>query len=154
MTKRILTDEEQEWLRKNPNVVRCTDRSILYSNEFKRTALHAYYQIGTSPRTIFIEAGFPDSITATKLPKWTIDRWRRKYGTSYEGSDLSDKRGSSKGGGRPRKNVDTSIMTDKEKLKYYEARVAYQEAENAFLAKARGLKRWPTFVWEPGNDSQ
>lgn len=154
MRRRIFTAEDQDALRSNPNVVRCTDKSITYRDEFKRAALRAYYEHGRNARAIFAEADFPDSVVATLTPKRAIERWRKKYGAAYGHVDLSDKRGTSKNGGRTRKErLDVSRMTDQEKIDYYEAKVAYQEAENAFLAQARGLKRWPQFVWEPGKSS-
>jgi predicted transcriptional regulator len=57
-----------------------------------------------------------------------------------------------KGGGRPQKSYDVTTMTDKEKLSYYEAKVAYIDKENDFLAQARGLKRWPSFDRVAGKD--
>jgi hypothetical protein len=154
MKRRTFTAEEQESLRTNTHVVRCTDKTITYSDDFKRIALRAYYEEGKDARTIFSEAGFPESVVLTLIPKWTLARWRRKFGTAYEHTDVSSKRGTSGKGGRPRaERLDVSKMTDKEKITYYQTRVAYQEAENAFLAKARGLKRWPKFVWEPGKNS-
>ena len=51
---------------------------------------------------------------------------------------LKENRGSGRGGGRPPK---MKFKNDKEKIKYLEAKIAYMDAENDFLAKLRGLKR-------------
>lgn len=50
---------------------------------------------------------------------------------------LSDDRGK-KATGRPAKK---HFKNDKEKIEYLEAKIAYLDAENDFLAKLRGLKR-------------
>jgi transposase len=154
MQKRTYTAEEQEQLRTNPNVVRCTKHMIIYEPDFKRAALRAYYEDGKDARTIFAEAGFPASVVKTLTPKWAITQWRKTYGPGYEQADMTNKRGKAKKGGRPRtERVDVAQMTDKEKITYYEARVAYQEAENDFLARTQGRKRWPAFIWHQDNDS-
>lgn len=154
MKRRTYTAEEQAQLRINPNVLRCTDKTITYSEDFKRFVLHEYFEEGQNPRDLFAERGFPKSIVNSLVPKWTLARWRRKYGSAYTESDLSDKRGTSKKGGRPpRERVDVSTMTAEERAVYFEARAAYLDKENDFLADARGLKRWSAFVWTPGGNS-
>lgn len=154
MTRRIFTAEEQAQLRANPNVLRCSGRSILYSEDFKRFILHGYFEEGKSPRTMFAECGFPDFIVSSLVPKWTLQRWRRTYGSAYAERDLSNKTGRTKKGGRPHKEEDVSAMSDKDRAEYYAARAAYLDKENDFLAEARGEKRWPAFVWSPGKDTQ
>ena len=151
MKRRIYTSAEQERLRQNKNVLSCTDKSITYSEAFKRYVLKRYYEDGSSPRTLFEEQGFPESIIHSEIPRWLLKSLRRTYGTAYTEMDFTSQRG--KGGGRPKKSYDVSIMTDKEKLAYYEAKVAYIDKENDFLAQARGLKRWPSFDQVAGKDS-
>ncbi len=153
MKRRIFTAEEQARLRANPNVRSCSDKTVLYSDDFKRFILRGYFEEGRSPRSMFAERGFPDSVVYSLVPKWTLQRWRRTYGSAYRERDLSNKTGRSKKGGRPRKEADVSIMTDKDRATYFAARAAYLEKENDFFADARGEKRWPAFVWSPGNNT-
>lgn len=153
MTRRIYAAEEQAQLRANPNVLSCSDKTVVYSDDFKRFILHGYFEEGRSPRSMFAECGFPDFIVSSLVPKWTLQRWRRTYGSAYADRDLSNKTGRSKKGGRPRKGGDIATMTDHDRAMYFEARAAYLDKENDFLAGARGEKRWPTFVWAPGKDT-
>lgn len=135
----------------NKNVLSCTDKTITYSENFKRAVLREYYENGRNPRDLFAEYGFPESISTSKIPQWALKTWRRIYGTAYAELDLTSRKG--KGGGRPpASSYDVSAMTDAEKLAYYEARIAYTDKENDFLAQARGLKRWPPFDQVAGND--
>lgn len=148
MKRRRYTKKEQQELQRNKNVLSCTDKTITYSEDFKRLVLKRYYEDGNSPRDVFAEQGFPESIVHSEIPRWSLKTWRKTYGTAYEHLDLISQKG--KGGGRPQKSCDVSTMTDKEKLAYYEAKVAYIDKENDFLAEARGLKRWPSFDRVPG----
>lgn len=80
---------------------------------------------------IFMEAGFDLAVIGNENPKECLKRWRKTFKTKGVAGLLKDKRG--KGGGRPR----TKNLTDKEKIEYLEAKVAYLKAENDFLAKLR-----------------
>lgn len=150
MKRRRYTKKEQQELTQNNNVLSCTDKTITYSEDFKRLVLKRYYEDGSSPRELFAEQGFPESIVHSEVPRWSLKTWRKTYGTAYAHLNLISQKG--KGGGRPQKSYDVSTMTDKEKLAYYEAKVAYIDKENDFLAEARGLKRWPSFDRVAGND--
>ena len=139
--QKTFTQEELQLLKNNHHVIKVTKHQIHYTSEFKQQAVHQYEQEGIDARSIFAEAGLPKSIINSDLPRWAIKNWRKQQG------DFSDKRG------RVKKRVDINTMTDTEKIVYYEAVIAFKEAENASLAEARGLKRWKEFVWEPGKDS-
>jgi len=139
--QKTFTQEEVQLLKNNRHVIKVTKHQIHYIPEFKQHAVHQYEKESIDARSIFAEAGFPKWIVNSDLPRWSIKNWRRQQG------DFSDKRG------RVKKQIDIDSMTDAEKIEYYEAVIAYKEAENAFLAEARGLKRWKEFVWEPGKDS-
>ena len=143
MKRRTYTRKEQQELQQNKSVLSCTDKTITYSEDFKRFVLKRYYEEGSSPRDLFAEQGFPESIVHSEVPRWSLKTWRKTYGTAYEKLNLTSQKG--KSGGRPKKSYDVSTMTDQEKLAYYEAKVAYMDKENDFLAEARGLKRWTSF---------
>ena len=58
MSKRIFNEDQIRELLANPNVSRCSDKSITYSKTFKVLAVKKYYEGGYSPNVIFKEAGF------------------------------------------------------------------------------------------------
>ncbi len=149
MKQRTFTKEQRKFLESNPNVIRVTKHRINYSPSFKKKAIHQYHQEGKDPRSIFYEAGFPEYIVDSEIPLSLLKNWRTKAQVLGTQTDFTDKRGTAS----KKKSTDLVSMTDREKIKYYEAMVAFKEAENAFLAEARGLKRWPEFVWEPGKNS-
>jgi hypothetical protein len=121
----------------NENVAKCSPKSITYTKEFKVLAVKKYFEEGLSPNMIFKEAGFDINIIGGRKPKWCLGRWRKTYNDEGEEGLLKDSRGC-QSGGRPPK---ISFKNDKEKIKYLEAKIAYMDAENDFLAKLRGLKR-------------
>lgn len=132
MSKRLFTQEQIASLLKNKRVIRASERSITYSASFKLAAVKLY-QEGLSPSEVFREAGFSLALIGRKTPKWLLTRWRKKYNMKGAGGLQKDGRGSH-GGGRP---PSLDRMSEKEKLKYLEAQVAYLKAENVFLAKLR-----------------
>ena len=120
MSKRIFSKEEISALLKNPNVEKCSKKTILYSHEFKVSSLEKYRQ-GLTPFEIFRQAGFDIDMIGRQTPGDCLYRWRTKRIVRQRG-------------GRPKKIVKS---TDAEKLKYLEAEVAYLKEENRFLAKLR-----------------
>jgi transposase len=133
MSKRIFTQEQIAALQQNPNVLRCSEKSVTYHQAFKIVAVKRY-QKGLSPSSIFKEAGFNLAVIGRHVPKWSLTQWRKLFQQKGEAGFAKETRG---GPGR-RKSM--SHLSDQEKLKYYEAEVAYLKAENAFLAKLRKLR--------------
>lgn len=134
----MFTLEQINDLLANENVAKCSPRSITYKREFKIWAVKQYLEESLSPSRIFGKAGFNLSVIGRKKPKWCLERWRKTYSAKGEKGFKEEARGRSNGGGRPPKPI---FKNDKEKIKYLEAKVAYMDAENDFLAKLRGLKR-------------
>jgi len=132
MSKRIFTQEQTSSLLKNKNVVRASEKSISYRNDFKLTAVRRYHE-GLLPSVIFQEAGFDLAIIGRKTPRWLVKDWRKVFNKKGAVGLREDNRGRHSRGRPP----DLGHMNDKEKLKYLEARVAYLKAENDFLAKLR-----------------
>ena len=129
----IFSNEEILRLRQNPCVSSCTDRSIIYTYEFKKRALELHAQ-GTSSREIWRRAGFDISKWNKDYCKDTIKDWKqivRKRG--FEG--LSKLRGTG-ATGRPK----TKGVTESDKIKRLELQVKYPKAENEFLAKLRAKR--------------
>ena len=130
MSKRIFTKEQIEELQRNKNIVSCSEKSITYHKDFKILAVRQY-QEGTSAPQIFKEAGFNIALIGSDNPLACIRRWRKIFEKNGEAGFAKETRG---GPGRKKSLKD---LTEKEKLKYLEAEVAYLKAENAFLAKLR-----------------
>ena len=81
------------------------------------------------PSQIFREAGMDPGIIGKKTPGWCVQEWRRQFQTKGNFKDGRGKRG------KGRKLKEAVPRDEKEKMKYLEAKVAYLEKENAFLAK-------------------
>ena len=130
MSKRIFTEEEIRSISANENVARASQRSITYTEEFRKRA-HALHKEGMTPQEIFRQAGFNITAVGRSTPKECLKRWDRivrKKGVA----GLAESRGGR--GGRKPKPKDAS---DKDRIKRLEIEVAYLKAENAFLATLR-----------------
>ncbi len=132
MSKRTFTQEQVKSLLKNKNIARCSEKSITYHKDFKLVAVRRYRE-GLSPSAIFTEAGFNLALIGRKTPKWLLTRWRKIFDKKGSVGLEHDGRGAHSRGRPP--NI--IHMSEKEKLKYLEAQVAYLKAENAFLVKLR-----------------
>ena len=132
MSKRIFTSEQIEALSNNPNVRRCSERSVTYDQVFLFKALKQYFEEGLSCGERFINAGIDPEVIGKRQPEHLVKAWRRIW--QVNGSlSLVETRGKGRGGGRPR----TKGITDAYTIKRLEAENAYLKAENAFLAKLR-----------------
>ena len=132
MSKRILSQEQIEGLLLNQNIAGCSAKSITYRKEFKVLAVRQY-QEGLPPTEIFKQARFDISVIGSKTPKRCLRRWVKVFRVKGEAGLTVDGRSQNNPRGRPT----TKHLTGREKLKYYEAQIAYLKAENAFLAKLR-----------------
>ena len=133
MTKKYLTEKEMNNLLMNPNVKSVSEKSITYSDEFRRLFISESEE-GKSPRQIFIENGFDLEVIGTDRLKKTAYRWR----TAYKNSGvlgLTDSR--SNISGRPRKKE----LTLEEKNARLEAQIQLLRAENEFLKKLDMIER-------------
>ena len=134
MSKHIYTEEDINKLSGNKYVVHCSDKSITFSTEFKKLAVHQYNEEGLIPVEIFEQAGFDLQIIAKDTPKECLGRWRRIV-------DRKGTMGLAETRGRNSSRTKTKNMSDKERMEYLEAQVAYLKAENDFLAKLRAQRR-------------
>jgi len=137
MSKRRFSEVQIQELLANPNVSRCSDKSISYSKEFKVLAVKKYYEEGYSPRMIFEEAGFERQVIGEDIPGHCLHRWNKVYRDKGEGKLRVETRGKHHKGGRPK----TKGLTDTDKIKRMEIEIAYLKAENDFLAKLRAAKK-------------
>lgn len=123
-------------LRKNPNVVKCSNKAVTYSKEFKIRAVKQYIDESISSNEIFRLGGFDRDVLGKDIPKDRISDWKRMYRLYGEDGLRTDRRGKHGNGGRPT----TKNLTEKEKLERLEAQVAYLKAENDFLKQLRAKR--------------
>ena len=137
MSKRKFDEMQIKELLSNPNISRCSDKSITYSKEFKVLAVKKYYEEGYSPVMIFDEAGIDRQIIGLDSPDACLQRWRTVYKRKGEARLKTETRGKSHGGGRPK----TKGVSDSDRIKRLEIENAYLKAENDFLVKLRAAKK-------------
>ncbi len=129
MEKVSYSPEQLHILGNNPNVAKCSSKSITYSKEFKLRAVKQYYEEGLGPTEIFQKAGFDLHIIGRQKPKSCLKRWRNIYKSKGHKELLQDNRG--KQGGRKSK------AREPDDPEYLQAKIAYLEAENDFLRKLK-----------------
>lgn len=78
MSKITFSTESIKILEQNPYVKRVSDRSITYSDEFKRLFIEEYLK-GKTPRVIFENAGFNIEMLGTRPYEQAATRWIRAY---------------------------------------------------------------------------
>lgn len=78
MSKITFSEEQIKLLQENPCVKRISDKSITYTDEFKRFFIEEYLK-GNSPKSIFQNAGFDISIIGVKRYEQAAGRWIRAY---------------------------------------------------------------------------
>ena len=135
----MFAPEQIKELLKNKNVLRCSPKAITYHPDFKVRAVKRLCDDGIPAARIFMDAGFDLAVIGAKTPKWRLTDWRRMLRDKGTAGLRKDGRGKAKGkgGGRPK----TKNLTDKEKIEYLEAKVAYLKAENDFLTKLRAAQK-------------
>lgn len=129
MSKLRYSEEQFKSLQANPNVKKCSDKSITYSPDFKLRAVKAWLEEGQSPNTIFKRAGLDPAVIGEWRPENCLRLWRKIYKAHGEMGFSSENRG--KYGGRKPKDEQSKDV------EYLQAKIAYLEAENNFL---RNLK--------------
>ncbi|WP_303968399.1 IS3 family transposase [Sporosarcina ureae] len=133
MTERLFTTKEQARLQCNPNVQAVSDKSITYTDEFKRQFI-AKNEKGRMPREIFEEAGLDADLIGVKRIRSSGKRWRAAYRKNgIEG--LQDTRKTNSG--RPLERD----LTPEEKIERLEAKNRLLQAENELLKKPRSTRK-------------
>jgi hypothetical protein len=106
-----------------PAVTKASAQYITFAPEFKELAIQQYNE-GYSGWDIFLKAGFPEAALNKEFITDTLKRWRRTImQEGVAGLYKTNK-------GRPKKSKHYETMTLEEKI-------AYLEAENAFLTELR-----------------
>lgn len=132
MNKRIFTREQIKELLKNPNVIKCSEKTITYHPEFKVSAVKQHKEQHICSKEIFRLAGFNIKVIGEENPGKCLRRWKKIYKTKGLEKLKTESRGKAPTG-RPRK----SEMTDQDRIKRLEAENAYLRAENDFLIRLR-----------------
>ncbi len=78
MSKITFDKETIELLNENPYVVKVSEKSITYSDEFKRLFIEEYLK-GKTPKIIFNDAGFDTQILGQRRYEQAAARWIRSY---------------------------------------------------------------------------
>ena len=123
MSKIRFSKEEQARLRTLIAVKKVSDKTLVFTQSFKRRAVLLSRQ-GKTANQIFKEAGIDIELFPARYFHHVIKRWKK--------SNLQD--GIKKG--RPPK---VSKKLDEMSIEELKARVAYLEAENDFLKKLKAL---------------
>lgn len=127
MSKKRFTLNEREQLAQNPNVLRVSEKSITYANEFKRVFIDEYMS-GRTPREIFEANGFSVDVLGLKRVEQCADRWKRAY--EKDGiTGLADSR--KEAALRPSKRA----LSPEEIMAKQEAQIKLLEAQLAYVKK-------------------
>lgn len=133
MSKIIFNEKQIKILSKNPNVVKVSNKSITYSENFKKKFIEEDSN-GKLPRQIFLENGFDIEIIGIKRIEQSAERWRKKY--SKDGFiGLKDSRKTNSGRALKRE------LSTEETIKKLEAKIKLLEIENEFLKKLEEIER-------------
>lgn len=134
LSKIIFSKTDIAILEKNQNVTRVSEKSITYTDEFKRAFIEEYLKGGKSPRTIFSEFGFCAEMLGTKRYEQAAARWIKAY--NKDGIiALRDIRKETSG--RPRKKE----LSPQEIIEQQEAKISLLEGQVELLKKSDVIER-------------
>lgn len=128
MSKKRYTDEQIKELKANKYVMNCTEKSIQFTDEFRKIAMELDGK--EFPRAIFKKCWFPDYVVNSKIPEKSFNRRRKSMREKWE-IWLIDNRWCN--WWRPRKNKIKkksweTIEISKEEWEYMQAELAvYKE---------------------------
>ena len=125
MGKIYFTEEQQNELIKNQYVQKVSTKSIIYTKEFKEK-FEEEYRSGKPPSRILNDMGLDHRLLGKSRQNSLVARIK-KYELRPQGFEDTRKNSS----GRP----STKQLTDDEKIKRLEQKIAYLNQENEFLKK-------------------
>ena len=82
MSKKRYTDEQIKELKANKYVMNCTEKSIQFTDEFKKIAMELDGK--EFPRAIFKKCWFPDYVVNSKIPEKSFNRRRKSMREKWE----------------------------------------------------------------------
>lgn len=144
MERIYFTEEQQSELRKNVYIEKVSAKSITYTKEF-REKFEEEYRAGKLPSQILAGMGIDHRILGKRRKNSIVARMKL-YELRPEGYEDTRKNNS----GRP----STKELTDSEKIKRLEQKIAYLNQENEFLKKNIQLDRqanWEYKRYRPSN---
>ena len=134
LSKNIFSKTDIAILEKNQNVTRVSEKSITYTDEFKRAFIEEYLKGEKSPRTIFSEFGFCAEMLGTRRYEQAAARWIKAY--NKDGIiALRDTRKETSG--RPRKKE----LSPQEIIERQEAKISLLEGQVELLKKSDVIER-------------
>lgn len=131
MSKLYYTESQQQELRGNKYVLKCSAKYIQFTDTCKKEAITLHQQ-GKYYKEIFKTLGFPEYIIISNIPKECMKRWKWRFSTWWETWLRSQTRGRKK-----QEIIDTSKMSKDEYISYLEAQVASMKEVEKFLKKWR-----------------
>ncbi|MEN1986297.1 IS3 family transposase [Paenibacillus hubeiensis] len=134
MSKKLFSKTEQDQLSTNKYVTKVSDKSITYSDEFKRLFINQYLE-GKTPREIFEAHGFSVEVLGMKRVEQSADRWKKSY---EQGGiiGLMDSRKEFSGRTLRREQTPDEIIAKQD------ARIKLLESQLELLKKADTTERW------------
>jgi len=130
MTYHQLSLSAKEKLQHLPVIQKVTPSHVVFTPEFKEHAL-AQYQAGYTSVEIFLAAGVPEELASYEYTRKAIKRWQETVATGGSAALYTEHRG------RNKRSNTYEQLSDTEKI-------AYLEAENAFLVALRAMPQKPT----------
>jgi hypothetical protein len=136
MGKNHFTEEQQCELSKNPYIQKVSATTITYTKEFKER-FKEEYRAGKIPSQILADMGIDSRILGNRRKSSLVERMKL-YESRLDGFDDTRKNNSGR--------IITKALTDAEKVKRLEQKIAYLKQENEFLKKNIQMDREAT--WE------
>ena len=136
MGRNYFTEEQQSELLRNPYIERVSAKSITYTKEFKEK-FEEEYRSGKLPSQILTDMGIDPRILGRRRREGLVARMKL-YELRPEGCEDTRKNNT----GRP----STKELTDAQKIKRLEQKIAYLNQENRFLKKNIQMDRQAS--WE------
>ena len=133
MSKLTFTTEQIKILKTNPYVKNASEKSITYSDEFKRHFVSESLNSKTA-KQIFIDAGFNPEIIGESRIKAFAKKWRKRYRDNGVLA-LEDTRKNFSG--RPR----NTELTPEQQIEKLQAKISLLEQENELLKKSEWSER-------------
>lgn len=143
MGKNHFNEKQQAELGENPYVKKVSAKSITYTKEFKE-AFEVEYRLGKPPIKIFTDMGFDYQMLGKRRRDGIVARMK-KYELRSEGTEDQRKNNP----GRP----STKHLSDEEKIKRLEQKIAYLNQENEFLKKNIQVDRQANWEYKRNHTS-
>ncbi len=133
MSKLVFTKKQIQVLKTNPYVKNASEKSITYSDEFKRHFVSESLDSKTA-KQIFSEAGFDLEMLGETRVKAFSKKWRKKY---RDNGVLALKDTRQDHSGRARKTE----LTPEQQIEKLQAKISLLEQENELLKKSEWSER-------------